>query len=302
MRAVVVGADGFAGRWLCRLLASRGDVVTALVGPRYVAPLEGASEVHPVDVREYGALSEVLVSVAPDAVYYLAAVSHAGGRERVLDAVGIGVVGAIHVLMACAEMGRTARMLYVSSAHVYGAGHAGPIPETAARQPSTVYGAAKAASEQALLALSGAASVEVVIARPFNHVGPGQSAGFLVPSVAAQVRSIQPGARGTVHLAAGDTVRDLCDVRDVVRAYRLLIEEGDAGGVYNIASGVGVSVRELVDTMLDVAQVEADVVVDQAVQRMGEPSALIGDPRLMESLGWQREIPLRSTLRDVLAG
>ncbi len=300
MRALVIGADGFVGRWLVRHLSSSGDSVFGVVGARYVPPLDGAEAVDLADVRDLAALREVVASVAPEAVYYLAAVSQAGSRENVTDAAQIAVVGSVNALVACAELGRRTRFLYVSSAHVYGDGGPAPLSEAAPIRPSNVYGAAKAAAEAALLRLGAASGVEVVVARPFNHIGPGQRRGFLVPSLAAQVRPIRAGERGIVRVGAPDMVRDFTDVRDVVRAYRLLVERGEAGGIYHVASGEGVSVRQVVEALVEVAGVEAELVADPSMARDGEPRVLIGDARPLEALGWRREYTLRSTLADTL--
>jgi GDP-4-dehydro-6-deoxy-D-mannose reductase len=301
MRALVVGADGFVGRWLVRHLLERGDSVAAVVGARYQAPIEGVSEVHQLDVRDVAALGAAVAAAEPDAVYYLAAVSHAERREELADAAGIAVVGSVNALIACAALGSPTRFLYVSSAHVYGNADVVPIPESGPVRPHNVYGAAKAAAEAALLALGPAAGVEVVVARPFNHIGPGQRRGFLVPSLAEQVRALPSGGRGVVRVGAPDMVRDFTDVRDVVRAYRLLVERGEAGSIYNVASGNGLSVRQVVDELLAVAGVQANLQVDASIIRDGEPQVLVGDPSRLAALGWRPERSLRQTLADALA-
>lgn len=303
MRALVVGADGFAGRWLVRHLHASGDEVTGLVGPRYRRPLEGAARVARVDVREYEPLAAAIAASRPEALYFLAAVSQAGGRERIADAARIGLVGAIHALTACAELGDPVRFLHVSSSHVYGEGGDGPLTEDSPVRPTSVYGAAKAASERALLTLGPAAGVEVVVARAFNHIGPGQQVGFVVPSLARQVIDIERGAQEPIIRAGNvDVRRDFTDVRDVVRAYRLAAVDGTDGEVYNIASGRAVSVREVLDALLRLRSVHADVERDPDLSRAGEPmSALVGDPGKLTALtGWRPEIPIEQSLADVI--
>ncbi|HEX2195068.1 MAG TPA: GDP-mannose 4,6-dehydratase [Candidatus Limnocylindria bacterium] len=306
MRALVVGADGFAGRWLLRHLLESGDTVSAVVGPRYseARPLLGVEpdRIHQLDVRDFAALKSAVRAAEPDGVYYLAAVSQAAGREELREAAGIALIGAVHALMAGAEADSPPRLLYVSSAHVYG--HAGsdgqPIDESAPVQPASVYGAAKAAAEAALLQLAPASGVDVVIARPFNHVGPGQHAGFVIPTLAEQVRGIPRGTRGVVRVGVAHTVRDYTDVRDVVRAYRLLLTSGASSGIYNVASGRGLSVREVADALLATAGVSADLEVDDLRARPNDLTSLIGNASRLRSLGWRPERALRDTLRDVL--
>jgi GDP-4-dehydro-6-deoxy-D-mannose reductase len=301
MRALVVGADGFVGRWLVRHLAASGDTVAGIVGPRYRPPLEGVEAILAADVRDLDAVRAAASAAAPAAVYYLAAVSAAGGRDDVADAIGIGVVGALNVLAACAQAGTPTRFLYVSSAHVYGNGGSdSPLDESAPVRPANMYGAAKAAAESALLQLADASGVEVVVARPFNHIGPGQGPPFLVPQLVAQVRDIPAGGHGVIRVGAAGMVRDYTDVRDVVRAYRVLVERGEAGGIYNVASGTGRSVREMADALISVAGVRAELVEDPAIDRSGDATRLVGDASRLAGLGWRPEHTLTATLADVL--
>ena len=299
MRSLVVGADGFVGRWLVRHLGDEGDHVTGIVGPRFRPPLDGVAQLHSADVREYGGLAGAIRDAAPDVVYYLAAVSDGAGRESVEDAARIGLVGAIHALAAASTLEQPVRIVHVSSSHVYG-GEAEPLTEDSPVGPTTVYGAAKLASERALVALGPAAGIEVVVARPFNHIGPGQAPGFLVPSLAARVRAVREVGGGTLSLGIPETTRDFTDVRDVVRAYRLLGERGEAGLVYNVASGAGTSVDQLARLLLELAGVSAELEVDRSLARMGERRVLIGSAGRLEKLGWRRSWELRDTLAEVL--
>lgn len=302
MRAIVVGADGFAGRWLVRHLSDSGDNVAGLVGARYRPPLDGAVEAVAVDVKSYDGMADEIRKFEPDVVYYLAAVSQAGSRERLADAARIGLVGAIHALAAAGELEHPPRFLFVSSAHVYGRIGNRTLTEAEPTEPSTVYGAAKLAAERALLALGPAAGVGVVIARPFNHIGPGQADHFVVPSLAAQVRVIPRGGRGVVEVERPAMRRDFTDVRDVAAAYRLVATEGIAGQVYNVASGSDVSIGEIVHLMADVAGVSVDIQAPRvAAPRADEPEALVGDASRLRSLGWAARRSLRSTIADILA-
>jgi GDP-4-dehydro-6-deoxy-D-mannose reductase len=300
VRALVVGADGFVGRWLVRYLAESGDEVHGVVGRRYRPPLSGVSTIHAVDVRDQAALTAAVRESAPAALYYLAAISEPDNRERVAEAVGVGVAGAVNALAACAELPGSTRFLFVSSAHVYGAGTGKAIAESTPVAPLTVYGAAKAAAEAALQRLAPAVRVELIIARPFNHIGPGQAPPFLVPSLVAQLPARANAGRAVITVRDTRMVRDYTDVRDVVRAYRLLVERGESGAVYNVASGTSRSVQEVVDALVVAAGVTADLVVDGAIDRGAEPSVLIGDASRLAALGWRPEYDFRRTLADVL--
>lgn len=297
MRALVIGADGFAGRWLVKHLQATGDTVVAHVGPRFRPPLEGVEHVEQVDVRDEQGIASLVETAHPESVYYLAGVSSQEEREDVGAAVGISVIGSMNVLMVCARLERRPRLLFVSTGYVYRAGP-DPLDERSLIEPATIYAAAKLAAERGLLAVGPVAGVDVVIARPFNHIGPGQSESFLVPTMARQVVS-GDGQTREIQVADASVVRDFTDVRDVVTAYRLLIERAPAWSVHNVASGIGISVERLA---MEIGRaIGVDAFVKYSAGRTGHPSStVIGDPRAIERLGWSRAYDLSATLRDVL--
>lgn len=305
MRALVIGADGFAGRWLLRHLAESGDDVAAAVGPGYGdEPLPASIEPHRLDVRDPQGVRSIVTSSQPEVIYYLAGVSRAGVRDDLDLATGISVHGALNTLVAAAGMDHPIRLLHVGSSHMYAMPlDETPIDERAPVSPSSVYGAAKAAAESALLHLSGATDVEVIAVRAFNHIGPGQQGGFVVPSLARQVIEIERGVQEPIIRAGNlDARRDFTDVRDVVRAYRLAAVLGVPGEAYNVASGRAISVQEILDTLLRLRSVHADVDRDPWLARTGEPTtAMIGDSGKLNALtGWRPEIPIEQSLADVL--
>lgn len=301
MRALVIGADGFAGRWLVDHLHASGDTVAAVVGPNFRPPLDKVDAVHQVDVRDGAALATVVTATGPEVVFYLAGVSRQGTRDDPSTAIGISVVGSLNCLLACSGVPGHTRLVYVSSGYVYRAGPQ-PLNEESPTQPGAVYAAAKLVAEDALLALGPDAGVDVVVARPFNHVGPGQSDAFLVPTLARQAVAAAAGGDPVVRVANATVIRDFTDVRDVAAAYRILGERGAAGSVYNVATGVGISVEDLAHEVGRAAGVDVKVVAREAVAELGEPPTVIGDPRKLESLGWSRRFDLATTLRDVVEG
>lgn len=300
MRALVIGADGFAGRWLVDHLQASGDTVAAVVGPSYRPPLDGVDRVDQVDVRDGEALAAVFDATRPEVVFYLAGVSRQGERDDPSAAIGVSVIGSLNTLTACSRLSLRPRLLYVSSGYVYRAGP-DPLDEESPTQPDAIYATAKLVAERALLALGPDAGVEVVISRPFNHIGPGQSEAFLVPTLTRQVVAAAGGGDPVVRVANASVVRDFTDVRDVVAAYRLLGERGAAGSLYNVASGSGISVEDLAREIGRVAGVEVQVVTSGSLQDRREAPTVIGDPRKLESLGWSRRFDLATTLGDVLA-
>ena len=306
MRALVIGADGFAGRWLLRHLLESGDEVAAAVGPGYGGEtLPGALSPSPLDVRDTEAVRQVAASAQPDVIYFLAGVSRAGARDDLDLAVGISVHGAMNTLRAAAGLHEPTRFIHVGSSHMYEVPkvEGRPIDESVPIRPTSVYGAAKAAAEAALMYLGRAAGVDVIAVRAFNHIGPGQQPGFVVPSLARQVIEIERGAQEPIIRAGNlDARRDFTDVRDVVRAYRLAAVHGVPGEAYNIASGRAPSVREILDVLLGLRSVHADVQRDPTLSRAGEAAtAVIGDAgKLAAITEWRAEIPIEQSLADVV--
>ncbi|MBI1950554.1 MAG: GDP-mannose 4,6-dehydratase, partial [Acidobacteria bacterium] len=171
-----------------------------------------------------------------------------------------------------------------------------PLREDRQLRPQGAYATSKAAQEHASLAFGDLSGLHVVIARAFNHTGPGQPPAFVVPSLAAQIL-----AGGPVRVGNLDVARDFTDVRDVVRAYRLLVLRGAPGAVYNVCSGQAVSVRTLVSMLEEITGTVANPVVDPARVRADEPLEIRGShERLTAATGWHPSINLRETLADVV--
>lgn len=287
MRAFVTGGHGFVGSWLVRHLQAAGDHVTA--------PHAGE-----VDITDADAVAKALDAAAPDAVYHLAGFAHVGQSwERPGDVFRVNAEGTLNVLEA-ARPGKV-RTLVVSSAEVYGTVQPNDLPltEDSPVRPVSPYAASKAAAEVLALQAWLGRGTPAMVVRPFNHTGPGQSPDFVVPAFAKRIRS------ATDVLKVGNLTprRDITDVRDVVRAYRLLIERGEPGGVYNVCSGTDVAIEELVTRMVDIAGLRGTlrIEVDPDLLRPADVPVLRGDPtRLANATGWKPEIPLDQTLNDVL--
>ena len=194
-------------------------------------------------------------------------------------------------------------MLVVSSAEVYGVvtPEELPLTELAAPRPGSPYAASKAAAEIVGLQAAAGFGQRVVIARPFNHIGPGQSASFFVPAIARRLVEARRDGRTDVTIGNLTARRDFTDVRDVVRAYRLLARCGSSGVVYNVCTGIDVSIEEVACQLLELAGVDLQLEVDPALARPVDVPVLRGDcAKLHDVTGWQPEIDFTTTLRDVL--
>lgn len=293
MRALVTGGLGFVGQHLVNHLLACGDEVTIV--DRHTTP--------GVDITEPGAVRAVVEDARPEAVYHLAGWADVGGSWD--DPVGtfqLNALGTLHVLDACRHAA-VDRVLCVASADVYGVVTPDELPldEDAPLRPTSPYAASKVAADalahQAFLGY-GLGAVRV---RPFNHIGPGQSEQFVAPALAGRIARAERDGAEVVPVGNLTPRRDLTDVRDVVRAYRLLLEHGEPGGVYNVCSGVDVTVQELADRLLAMTERPLRLETDPALERPVDLPVLRGDPRrLQAATGWAPEFTLEQTLRDLL--
>jgi GDP-4-dehydro-6-deoxy-D-mannose reductase len=290
VRAFLTGGHGFVGRFLAAHLRSEGDSVD-------VAPLD-------VDVTDLPALRQAVVAANPDAIYHLAAFTHVGQSWQEPEAaLRVNVLGALNVTEAARACEVLPRVLLVGSAEVYGAVSPRQLPlgEDAPLRPVSPYAASKAAAELVGLQAHLGRGVPVIRVRPFNHAGPGQDPGFVVSGLAQRIVKAERDGSRTIAVGNLSARRDFTDVRDVVRAYRLLVERGEPGEVYNVCSGRDVAVEALVRRLIELAGTEVTLSFDRALFRPADVPALRGDPtRLREATGWQPEIGLDDTLRAVV--
>lgn len=300
MRALVTGAGGFVGRHLVETLRRDGAEVVACGGPH------DSDEYRRIDVADMESLRSALDAGRPDVVFHLAAQTFVPeSLQTPLEIYEINALGSARLAQAVREFAAGAsapRIVFASSAEVYGAREPSeyPLHETLNLRPVTPYGASKAAAEAILLASARSFSLDVVIGRFFNTIGPGQSERFVVASLAAQLAGIAAGGPAELHVGNLSAARDFIDVRDAVAAYTALARDGESGEVYNVCSGAAVSIRDVLRELIAIARVPVAVREDPARMRSAEIPLSVGDPgKLRARTGWTPKIPLPRSLRDV---
>lgn len=291
MRALVTGGRGFVGRWLGEHLVAEGDDVVA-TGEE-------------VDVTDAAAVRASIEEIRPDAIYHLAGWASVGSSWGDPAATFlVNANGAVHVLDAARRLDPAPRVLIVSSAEVYGKVQPAQLPltEETAVSPASPYAASKVAAEVAARQAFLGYGLPVCVVRPFNHIGPGQAPGFVVSDLAKRIVEAERTGATVLEMGNASPRRDLTDVRDVVRAYRLLTDRGAAGETYNVCSGEDVVIGDLARRLIELSGVDLELRPQSVELRPVDVPVLRGDAsRLRSATGWAPEIPLDQTLRDVLA-
>lgn len=289
MKALITGAHGFVGPYLAAHLEASGDEV---VGVDRDMPIEDADAVRSRFHDE-----------RPEVVYHLAALSHVGESWTApVEVLRINVEGTLNVLLAAIDSG-VERVVVIGSAEQYGHVKSDrlPVTEDMAQLPVSPYGASKAAAEAIASYAVRGRDLPVVLVRAFNHLGPGQSDRLVASGIARQVaRNERTGER---EVRTGDLSprRDFTDVRDVVRAYRLLAERGVGGEAYNVCSGHAVEVRAVADSLIQLSGRDMELVLDPERLRPVDVPVLLGsNDKLRAATGWEPHVSLEETLGDIL--
>jgi len=301
VHVLITGADGFVGHYLRAELEAHQHEVTCLSGP--VAP-GGETPPYPtLDLCDPANVDQRLASVQPDACIHLAGLSSSTACEKhPALAMQVNATGTLHLLEALAKHQPKARILLVSTTMVYGTKLVDQIAtEESPLRPAVMYAITKAAMEQAATRYAQTHNLDMMIARPENHIGPGQSPQFVVMAFAQQIAEIAAGNRdASMQVGNLDSTRDFSDVRDVVRAYRLLLEKGQPGETYNIATGEPRPIREVLDTLKRLANVDPEIERNEAYWRPTEQAVRVDTSKISTHLGWEPAIPLETSLQYIL--
>jgi GDP-4-dehydro-6-deoxy-D-mannose reductase len=300
VRALVTGASGFVGGHLVAALEASG---WSVVG----CGTHGQGDFLPIDVSDTESLRGALDVAKPDVVFHLAA--QAAVPDALVDPLAtydVNAIGTARLLSAVRSYredgNAVSRIVFASSADVYGRRKPEefPLREELAPRPNNPYGASKAAAEAILVGEARSFDLDVVIARAFNHIGPGQSERFAVASFAAQLAKIAEGGSRVMLVGNLDAKRDFLDVRDVVAAYVALAQNGVAGETYNVCSGAPTALKDVLGELIAVARVAVEVREDPARMRPSDTPTYYGsNEKLRAATGWMPRIALTRSLRDI---
>ena len=304
-RILVTGAAGFVGGYAIKALA-REFPESEIIDAGFAGDSSSAFR---FDITDRTATNNAIRRVMPDGILHLAAVSNpAQAHQNARAAWDVNFTGTMNVVEAALARDPATRIVFAGSSECYGAtfleARGRPVREDAALNPLNVYGATKAAADIYLGQLA-SAGAQIVRFRPFNHTGPGQSAAFVVPGFAQQIAAAEAGRRPSIiNVGNLDVERDLLDVRDVARAYALAFryEPGKRDPtVFNLSTGVSHRIGALLETLIKKAAIEISVQIDPERVRHNDIPIICGDATNAATyLGWRAEIPIETTLADVL--
>lgn len=289
--ALLIGGTGFVGRHMQRSLLPSFKVIATG---------------HDCDIRDVAKIGSLVKSAAPDiAINFASITTVRESFQDPLDTCRIGFLGTLNLLMALRESGFRGRMLNISSSEVYGfpSDDLLPVNEEALLRPMSPYSVSKVATEALCYQWSQTEQFEIVTARPFTHIGPGQSDRFAISNFARQIAEISLGKKAPViNVGNLHATRDITDVRDVVRAYGLLLERGRNGQAYNICSGRETSIKALLNELIEFARLDISVEQDESLMRNVEQKRIYGSyEKIRDETGWDPRIPLSQTLADTFS-
>jgi len=306
LKVLVTGATGFAGRHLCKLLeqSEENEVFGTTLFDNDVID-ESSVKVLKCDLLDRAAAKDIIDDIKPDQIFHLAALASVADAWNDIEKVLINnILAQLNLLQAVIELGVKPRILVISTGEVYGAVDKNDVPinENTRLKPNNPYATSKVTQEFLGLQYFASHGIPVIIARSFNHSGPGQKGNFVIPAFASQIVDVEQGRKEPLmHVGNLEAKRDFLDVRDVVIAYKRLIDEGRPGEVYNVCSGKAVKIKDILKKLLNASKVEITVKEDSERMRPSDTPLVVGDnSKLKEATGWEPKIDINKTIKDTL--
>ncbi len=306
MHILITGASGFVGGHLAEHLTTTQPAAQLHGTTRSAARTTSADvQFHTIDLTDPQAVVVLLREIQPTYIYHLAAQAFVPQSfKHPWESLETNIRAQLNLILACLELGLTPRMLVVSSAEIYGGIRPEdlPVTEKTPLRPTSPYSVSKVAQDLLAYQYHLSHQLPLIRARPFNHIGPRQSERFVAPAFAMQVARIEAGRQKPVLFVGNlSAQRDFTDVRDVVRAYQMIAEQGEAGAVYNVASGQVHTAQQIVDTLLAQTDVTIEVRVDPERLRPVSIPVIAGSAeRLRQVTGWAPQISFSQSLKDIL--
>jgi GDP-4-dehydro-6-deoxy-D-mannose reductase len=301
-KVLVTGSNGFVGQHMVKELASHGTTVLAIGGSQAAQPqTDPLKEYLVLDLTKPEEVGKIDFSEVTDVIHLAGLAALKPSFDHPMDYVTTNVGIETNLFEAAMKQDARLRFLIISSGTLYDPRAAQPLTETSPVVPSSPYSVSKLGQEQ-MAQYYHTRGFECIIARPFNHIGPGQGLGFIVPDIAKQVVAVARGESQEVLVGNLDAQRDYTDVRDIARAYRLLLEKGRPGETYNVCSGTLRSGHEILAGIVKAADCEPHIKQDTTKLRSSDNPAFSGShQKITDDTGWTPEIPLETTLADVIA-
>ncbi|MBU1033781.1 GDP-mannose 4,6-dehydratase [Patescibacteria group bacterium] len=303
---LITGGTGFVASHLVEELYKRGERNIHLTSYRdegeFVKQFVDEKNIYQINLTDYQATKDLIAAVKPDEIYHLASLASVGDsfekRKFILE---MNTNLQLNLLEAIKAHAPQAKLLHVSTALVYAANDNNQaIDEKAALGPDNPYALSKLIQDMMAYSFVKSERLNIVRVRPFNHIGERQTLGFVVADLAAAVVKVEKGEADSVKVGNLDSIRDFSDVKDVVNAYILIMEKGQNNEVYNIGSGQGHSIREVLDLLINLAKAEIKVEIDPNKIRPVDLHSLVCDNEKIVNLGWQQNHQLKETLERIL--
>lgn len=304
---LITGGTGFVGSHLLEYLQEIGceniHLTTYNEPSAFFTERLSQNHLHTIDLTDLPATQKLLEVVAPDYIFHLASLSAVGSSFENAEHVLSNNIQLQHtVLQAVRTTCPEARVLSVGSADTYGVSLPGevPIAEDHVLRPVSPYAVSKASQDLLAGYFAFSHKLNIVRVRPFNHIGERQVAQFAVPAFSKQIVAVERGEQSEIFVGNLSAVRDFTDVRDMVKAYSVLMEAGAAGEAYNVGSGSGVTMQSVLDMLCDLSSADISVVQDAERMRPLDIPEMIADNTKIRSLGWQPEISLKKSLERII--
>lgn len=306
MKTLIIGAEGFVGPWLAAQLNAEGyQVACTCLLDKDLVRIDSRFERYTLDITEFEDVVRVLNVVAPDVVFHLAAQSSAAlSWMRPQLTMQVNIIGALNVLEGIRASERNTRLILIGSSEEYGAVSPDEVPinERQALRPGNPYAVSKITQGMLGVLYAESYGLDIVLVRAFNHIGPGQSDQFAISAFARRIATIERGGIDAV-LKVGnlDAIRDFTDVRDIVRAYVMLARDGRRGETYNIGSGTGRSVGDVLQMLIHLSSEKISIVTDPEKLRPLDISVSVCDnAKIRLDTRWMPQISIEQTLQDLL--